>query len=179
MFERQHIDRTTNRLQWLERLVSLFKAPSNHLFPNSVASPICESIVTEEPMPEQFCTHTRFQRWLAHARKRLFGSDLPVATGAVGCPICGLLSPDKAEVESVLMVWFHDGEAFEYCFASHSPDDCYRIADNALHINLEDAVLSYSLDTVSAVQFRKRRIPPPAPEVLAAEQIIAGKYEQK
>ena len=178
MFEGRHIDHTPNRLHWLERLVRLFKAPSNSSFPEKPVSPICETVVTEDPMSEEFCTHTRFQLWLARARQRMSGRVHAAAAGNGVCPICGLQRAETADLESVLTVWFHDGVIMEYCFKSHDPEDCYRIAESALHINLKDSVLSYSIELISAVHFRKRRIPPVAPEVLAAEQIIAGMHRQ-
>jgi len=76
---------------------------------------------------------------------------------------------------SVLRVWFHDGEIYEWTFIAEHPGDCYRISDSAVHIHLKDSVLSYSLEIVAAVHFQRRRVPPEAPEVVAAEQIIAGK----
>lgn len=176
MFERQHLDRPTSRRPWLARLVNLFRVP----FPEqagpspSTASTVCETVITEEPISEQFCTHSRVARWLRTAGNRLRRqSQAGPQTGGV-CPVCGLLLPDMAQRESVLTVWFHDGGIYTHRYASHDPDDCYRIAENALHINLKDSVLTYSLELVSAVHFERRRIPPVAPEVLAAERIIAG-----
>jgi hypothetical protein len=172
------MDQSANRPLWLERLVSLFRVPAlnNSEIPGNNLLPICETIVTEEPNSGQFCTHSRFVRWFVKTRQRMLGRVSRSAATSGVCSICGLLLPDLAEIESVLTVWFHDGGIYTYRFTSHVPGDCYRIADNALHINLNDSVLSYSLEIVSSVHFRKRRIPPVAPEVLAAERIIAGTH---
>lgn len=78
-------------------------------------------------------------------------------------------------MEYVLKVWFADGEVYEYVFQHRAWTECHRIINNALHIYLEDSVLTYSMDFVSAITFGPREVVPDPPEVMEAERIIAAR----
>jgi hypothetical protein len=112
---------------------------------------------------------------LARFTGSLLGQPLSRSTIPGLCPICGLLPAGDRKVAYILKVWFADGEVYEYEFRHRSWKDCHRIVDNALHIYLEDSVLTYSMDFVSALTFGPREISPDAPEVSEAERIIAAR----
>lgn len=174
MSNRHPSENQTHRFLWLTRLIELFRLPERETYETDEFAAVIETVFDEEPMPEQFCQHSRWQRLVARLKHRLVAMSRSKAPDEPACPLCGLLPAEEAPVESVLRVWFHDGEIYEYVFAAEKPEDCYQISDSALHIKLKESVLSFSLDIIAAVHFSRRRVPPASPEVIAAERIIAG-----
>ena len=176
MSQRQPSDNNIHRFPWLSRLLDLFRATDEELPDGEEFAAVLEYILDEEPMPEQFCQHSRWQRLVARFSRRLIGArGVGESPASPACPLCGLVPIEAAGVESILRVWFHDGEIREWVFEAEKPEDCYRISDSAVHIKQHLSVLSYSLEIIAAVHFERRRIPSVSPEVAEAERIIAGR----
>ena len=175
MSRRHPFENHAHRFPWLIRLMDLFRSTNEEVYESDEFGAVLEYIIEEEPMSEQFCQHSRWQRLAARLTHRVFGKRRGMSPEQPACPLCGLMPADEAPVESVLRVWFHDGEIREWVFEAEKPQECYRISDSAVHIKFRDSVLSYSIEIVAAVHFQRRRIPPVAPEVTEAERIIAGR----
>jgi len=90
------------------------------------------------------------------------------------CPICGLRSVGSVAVEYVLNLHFWDGTVGTYTFRGRPSQECYRIHDGIIEVYMMSSTISYALDAVLIIYFSPHIIHEDTPEVLAAEQIIAG-----
>jgi hypothetical protein len=144
--------------------------------PDELSAEVDDLQVTDPPPEQAYCRHFRATKAVALVTGHLFARPVYRSTVKGLCPICGLLPKGDRSVEHVLKIWFVDGEMCEYRFRSRAWNQCHRITDNALHILLDDSVLTYSMELVSSVTFGTRETAPDSPEVVAAEHIIAGRH---
>jgi hypothetical protein len=144
--------------------------------PSETVSEIDDPQVTDTPEVQAHCRHMWIRKTITALSGRMFARSICRSTIKGLCPICGLLPKGDRKVEHVLKIWFVDGEMCEYRFRNRAWNECHRISDNALHILMDDSVLTYSMELVSSVTFGTREITPDPPEVVAAEHIIASRH---